>query len=146
MRDLPACKNLTSKPPTRVSPSARSQTPAISLRCRNPAPAKQGMGKLPPNTYNTMRTVTEGKPKRTLVLLIRKSQVRILLGVLTYDDVCPGLCPFGSQSTVFHGSCGILLDRVAQVIFLCGAEVGMPHHLPAADIISRHSLSCLIHT
>ena len=44
------------------------------------------MGKLPPNTYNAMRTVTEGKPKRTLVLLIRRAQVRILLGVLTDDD------------------------------------------------------------
>ena len=40
------------------------------------------MGKLPPNTYDAIRTVTEGKPKRTLVLLIRRSQVRILLGVL----------------------------------------------------------------
>ena len=42
MRDLPACKSLTSKPPTRVSPSARSQRPAIPLRCRNPAPAAGG--------------------------------------------------------------------------------------------------------
>ena len=51
------------------------------------------MGKLPPNTYNAMRTVTEGKPKRTLVLLIGRSQVRILLGVLSYDDVRSAVYP-----------------------------------------------------
>ena len=58
------------------------------------------MGKLPPNTHNAMRTVTEGKPKRTLVLLIRRSQVRILLGVLDlrlFEIRCVPTVKWGTQ-------------------------------------------------
>ena len=90
--------NWGEKPCARIKPEVVS--PALARRsekCQDTvgqtvsrnrlALAEQGMGKLPPNTYNAMRTVTEGKPKRTLVPLIGRSQVRILMGVLSYDDV-----------------------------------------------------------
>ena len=62
----------------------------------------------------------------------RGLQVRILPGVLTYVDLCPELCPvlghtLGHSRQYFTDPAGILLDGIAQVILLCGAEISMPH-------------------
>ena len=72
----------------------------------------------------------------------RGLQVRILPGVLTYVDLCPELCPvlghtLGHSRQYFTDPAGILLDGIAQVILLCGAEVSMPHQL--LDQVRWHS-------